>query len=159
MNFSHYSESGDAVMVDVSKKAITIRTATARGFVRMATGTIEAIEKSLLPKGNPFETAKSAGILAAKQTASLIPMCHPLLPEHISVDFTVDHEKGGIVIHSSIRLEGKTGAEMEALTAVSVAALTVYDMCKAIDKEMVLEDITLTSKSGGKSDYIRFDEK
>lgn len=159
MDFSHYTESGDASMVDVSSKEVTVRTASARGFVKMALSTLDLIEQQLLPKGNPFEVARSAGILAAKQTANLIPMCHPLLPEFISVDLSVNRERSGIEIRSSIRLEGKTGAEMEALTAVSVAALTVYDMCKAVDKEMVVEDVTLVTKSGGKSDYIRFDEK
>ncbi|MCP4137656.1 MAG: cyclic pyranopterin monophosphate synthase MoaC [bacterium] len=151
--FSHYSEDGTSVMVDISDKKITTRTAKAAGFVAMAQETLDLIEKRLLPKGNLFEVAKVAGIMAAKKNSDLIPMCHPLLLSYVDVSLAVNRERGGINIGSEIRLEGKTGAEMEALTAVSVAALTVYDMCKAVDKNMVIEDMKLLEKRGGKSDY------
>jgi len=152
--FSHYSSDGASVMVDVSDKKITSRVAKASGFVKINLETIKLIEQQLLPKGNLFEVAKTAGVLAAKQTANLIPMCHPLILEYIEVTVTLDQEREGVAINSEIRLQGKTGAEMEALTAVSVAALTVYDMCKAVDKKMVIEDLKLIEKKGGKSDFI-----
>lgn len=153
MEFSHYADNGTSTMVDVSGKMITVRNAWARGFVRMQQSTLDLITNQLLPKGNPFEVARVAGIIAAKQTANLIPMCHPLLPEFIGVELVIDAARSGVAISSEIRMEGKTGAEMEALTAVTVAALTLYDMCKAVDKEMVIEDVTLVKKTGGKSDY------
>jgi len=152
--FSHYSSDGTSIMVDVSGKDITKRTARAGGFVKMGAETLDLIEKSLMPKGNLFEVARIAGIMAAKRNADLIPMCHPLQLSYVDVTVDIDREKGGIVLGSEIRLEGKTGAEMEALAAVSVAALTVYDMCKAVDKDMVIEDVRLIEKRGGKSDYL-----
>lgn len=151
-DFSHYSKDGTPVMVDISGKKVTARTAKAAGFVRMNKSTLELIEKRLLPKGDLFQIAKIAGIMAAKRNAELIPMCHPLALSFIDVIIELDYTAGGVRINSEIRLEGKTGAEMEALTAVSVAALTVYDMCKAVDKEMVIGDIKLIEKKGGKSD-------
>jgi len=153
-DFSHYSKDGDSVMVDVSDKKKTSRLAKAAGFVRMDQKTIDLIEKKMLPKGNLFEIARIAGILAAKKTAELIPMCHPLNLEYIEVSVELDKKNKGIEIKSEIRLEGKTGAEMEALTAVSAASLTVYDMCKAVDKKMVIENIRLLKKFGGKSDFL-----
>ncbi len=153
MEFSHYSKDGTSVMVDVSDKKITFRTAKAYGFVKMKPDTLDLIEKNLLPKGNLFETARIAGILGAKKNSELIPMCHPLNISYIGVDLKMDYKLCGISIFSEIRLEGKTGAEMEALAAVSIAALTVYDMCKAVDKEMIIENIKLIEKTGGKSDY------
>jgi cyclic pyranopterin phosphate synthase len=152
--FSHYSKEGQSKMVDVSAKEITVRTAKASGFVSMSPHTIELIEKSLMPKGNLFEVARIAGIMAAKKNSDLIPMCHPLNLSFVDVSVELDREKSGIRLASEIRMEGKTGAEMEALTAVSVAALTVYDMCKAVDKEMIISDIRLIEKRGGKSDYL-----
>jgi cyclic pyranopterin phosphate synthase len=138
-------------MVDVSAKKVTVRTAKASGFVRMSEKTVSMIKDNLLPKGEPFETARIAGILAAKGTSSAIPLCHPLLIEYVDVQITLTPE--GAAINSEIRIEGKTGAEMEALMAVSIAALTVYDMCKAVDKDMIIEGIRLIEKRGGKSDY------
>lgn len=156
--FSHYSKDGTPVMVDISAKKTTMRTARAAGFVRLTAATLDLIEKRLLPKGDLFQIAKIAGIMAAKRNAELIPMCHPLALSFIDVTIVLDREKGGVGVHSEVRLEGKTGAEMEALMAVSIAALTVYDMCKAVDKTMVIEDIKLIEKTGGKSDLsIRAD--
>jgi len=151
--FSHYSKDGSPEMVDISGKKETERLARATGFVKMQRSTIDLIEKKLLPKGNLFEIAKIAGIMAAKKNSELIPLCHPLALSYIDVSLHIDHEAGGISLNSEIRLSGKTGAEMEALTAVSVAALTVYDMCKAVDKAMIISDIKLVEKKGGKSDY------
>lgn len=153
MEFSHYSENGRSGMVDVTSKDDTSREARAKGFVSMSPETLDLIEQDLLPKGNPFEVARIAGIQAAKMTSRLIPMCHPLLLTWIDVTCTEDREKGGIFIQSEVHLKGQTGVEMEALTAVSVAALTVYDMCKAVDKKMVIEGIEVIEKRGGKMDY------
>ncbi|PKL36157.1 MAG: cyclic pyranopterin monophosphate synthase MoaC [Spirochaetae bacterium HGW-Spirochaetae-1] len=150
--FSHYSSDGTSKMVDVSEKDITRRTARACGFVSMSPETLELIERRLLPKGDLFEVARIAGILAAKRTAELIPMCHPLSLSYVDLGIEIKKEKGGIEVTSEIRLHGKTGAEMEALTAVSVAALTIYDMCKAVDKCMVIGEIQVVEKKGGKSD-------
>ncbi|MCL1911525.1 MAG: cyclic pyranopterin monophosphate synthase MoaC [Leptospirales bacterium] len=152
-DFSHYSENGNSMMVDVSSKEITVRTARAEGFIKMQPATLELIEKRLLPKGNLFEVSRIAGIMAAKKTAEIIPMCHPLNLSFINVDIEFDKSKGGIRVSSEIRMKGVTGAEMEALTAVSAAALTVYDMVKAVDKEMIIDGIRLIEKKGGKSDY------
>lgn len=152
MEFSHYSKDGTPVMVDISQKKVTMRTARAVGFVRLQPATLDLIEKRLLPKGDLFQIAKVAGIMAAKRNAELIPMCHPLALSFIDVTIVMDRGKGGVAVNSEVRLEGKTGAEMEALMAVSIAALTVYDMCKAVDKTMVIEDIKVTEKTGGKSD-------
>jgi len=153
-DFSHYSSDGTPQMVDVSPKGITSRLAKATGFVKMAKTTVDAIENKLLPKGNPFEIAKVAGIMGAKQNSNLIPMCHPLLLNFVDVNLLLDKEKSGIYIESEVKVDGKTGVEMEALTAVSIAALTVYDMCKAIDKNMEIGEIKVTKKTGGKSDFF-----
>jgi cyclic pyranopterin phosphate synthase len=152
--FTHYSKDGEPEMVDISGKSLTSRMARATGSVRLREETIEMIEKNLLPKGNPFEIAKTAGIMAAKKTSDLIPLCHPLMLSYLDLTLEIDHENSSVSITSEIRLEGKTGAEMEALTAVSVAALTIYDMCKAVDKEIVISDIRLIEKKGGKSDFF-----
>lgn len=152
--FSHYADDGKSVMVDVSDKNVTVRTAKAEGFVKMQSATLDLIEKRLLPKGNLFEVSRVAGIMAAKRNAELIPMCHQLNLSFVNVDVELNREQGGIQITSEIRMQGKTGAEMEALTAVSVAALTVYDMTKAVDKEMTITGIRLVEKHGGKSDYF-----
>ncbi len=141
-------------MVDISAKGVSSRYARAEGFVLMGVTTLGLIRDKLLPKGNVFEVAKIAGILAAKKTSDLIPLCHPLQLNYVDVVITLEEDKGRLRIESEIRLDGKTGAEMEALTAVSTAALTVYDMCKAVDKGMRIEGITLTEKRGGKSDFI-----
>ncbi len=140
-------------MVDVSAKPETRRLAAAEGFVRMQPATVEIIERRQVAKGDVFTVAKVAGILAAKGTASLIPMCHPLLLTDVAVE--LEARPDGVFIRASVATVGRTGAEMEALTAVSVAALAVYDMCKAVDKTMVLGDIRLVHKEGGKSEVKR----
>jgi cyclic pyranopterin phosphate synthase len=154
---THADEEGRSRMVDVGDKAVTSRTAVASALIRMSAATIEAIREHRTPKGDPLEVARLAGIMAAKRTSELIPLCHPLPLDH--ADVQVELRSGGVEIVATARTEGKTGVEMEALTAVSVAALTLYDMCKAIDKGMVITDIRLESKSGGRSgDYKRRDE-
>ena len=141
-------------MVDVGDKPVTTRTAVASGFVKMAAATVAAIRAHKTPKGDPLETARLAGIMAAKRTAELIPLCHPLPLSHADVQLEVKDD--GIALTATARTDGKTGVEMEALTAASVAALTIYDMCKALDKGMVITDIQLESKTGGRSgDYTR----
>ena len=148
---SHLDEQGRARMVDVSAKPDTRRTAEAEGRVRMRPETVEAIRNAGIQKGDVLTVAKVAGILAAKRTAELIPMCHPLLL--LDVQVALELRSDGVEIRGSVVTFGKTGAEMEALAAVTTAALTVYDMCKAIDKGMVLEGIRLVRKEGGKSDW------
>ena len=154
MPLTHMDEEGRARMVDVSAKTVTRRTAVASGFVRMAATTVEAIRNQRTTKGNPLETARIAGIMASKRTAELIPLCHTLPIHHADVE--VKLVDGGVSIRSTVTTEAKTGVEMEAMVAASVAALTVYDMCKALEKGMVVTDILLESKTGGKSgDYTR----
>jgi cyclic pyranopterin phosphate synthase len=149
---SHYDAEGHARMVDVSAKADTKRTATAHAFVRIKRSVLKKLPTN--PKGNPLEVARFAGISAAKKTSDLIPMCHPLMLSH--VDVTCRVEAKGVRITSTATITGPTGVEMEALTAASVAALTVYDMTKALDKGIEIQDIYLLSKTGGKSgDYQR----
>jgi cyclic pyranopterin monophosphate synthase len=139
-------------MVDISGKNVTRRTAKAAGFVKTQAETLDLIKNKLIPKGDVFEVAKIAGIIAAKKTSELIPMCHPLLLSYINVSINIDESRIGLSIESEIRLDGKTGAEMEALCAVTVAALTIYDMCKAVDKTMIIENVKLIEKTGGKSE-------
>ena len=154
MSLTHTDKEGRAKMVDVGDKPITTRTATASGFVRMAATTLEAIREHRTPKGDPLEVARVAGIMAAKRTSELIPLCHNL--SLTQADIQLDLRPDGIAITATARTDGKTGVEMEALTAASAAALTLYDMCKAIDKAMVITDIRLESKTGGRSgDYVR----
>jgi cyclic pyranopterin phosphate synthase len=149
---SHYDEQGAAHMVDVSAKPPTRREAEASAFIVLSEAVLAALPHN--PKGNPLEVARFAGIQAAKRTSDLIPMCHPLALSFIDVSATV--VAGGIEIHSTAATVAGTGVEMEALTAAAVAALTVYDMCKAIDKSIVIREVQLVRKSGGKSgDYIR----
>lgn len=151
---THVDATGRATMVDVSSKGTTRRVARASGKVKMSPETVATVRENRTPKGDPLETARLAGIQGAKRTAELIPLCHPLLLEH--VDVTAILEDDGVFFESSVVMTGKTGAEMEALTAVSVAALTVYDMCKAVDKSMTIQDVRLEAKSGGKSgEYVR----
>jgi cyclic pyranopterin phosphate synthase len=141
-------------MVDVGAKPITDREAIARGAITMRATTLKLIRRGEVAKGDPLQAARLAGILAAKQTASLIPLCHPLPLTHVSVDLTPS--KSGYTIEARVRTSAQTGVEMEALTAVAVAALTIYDMVKAVDKDMVIGDICLVEKSGGKSGhYVR----
>src|SRR6056297_2865795 len=156
--FSHYSPDGKSQMVDVTDKKVTSRTARAYGRVYMKKETLDLINKELLPKGDVFEVARVAGIMAAKRTGDMIPMCHPLLLTYVNVNLKICTEENAIEIFSDIKLEGKTGAEMEALTAVSFAALTVYDMCKAVDKEIRIGDIHLIEKKVGKSDWNKEDK-
>jgi cyclic pyranopterin monophosphate synthase len=149
---SHYDRSGRARMIDVSAKNATSREAAASAFVAMSTQVLNALANN--PKGNPFETARLAGIMAAKKTADLIPLCHPLTLAHVDVELR--QCENGIAISSSVKTTAETGVEMEAMVAVSVAALTVYDMCKALDKGIEIREIVLQRKSGGKSgDYLR----
>lgn len=150
-SFTHIDDAGRVRMVDVTAKAPTQRTAVAQAVVRMKRTTFEKIMGQDIKKGNVLETARIAGIMGAKQTAALIPMCHPLNLSHVQVDFFPDPERHAIRIESRVRIIHQTGVEMEALTAVSVAALTIYDMCKSYDRAMEITDTYLLEKSGGKS--------
>jgi cyclic pyranopterin monophosphate synthase len=153
---SHYDRAGRAKMVDVSAKSTTKRTAEASAFVVLRPAVLEALPQN--PKGDPLEVARLAGIMAAKRTSELIPMCHPLPLSHI--DVTLRLCENGVAIHSTVTTTAATGVEMEALVAVSIAALTVYDMCKALDKGIEIREVVLERKSGGKSrDYIRAAKK
>jgi cyclic pyranopterin phosphate synthase len=152
---THLDEKGNARMVDVSEKDATPRSATARASVKIKPETLEAISSGDLPKGDVLAAARIAGILAAKRTHELIPLCHPLALSSVTVEFVLDRQRSLIAIEATAKVEGKTGVEMEALTAVSIAALTIYDMCKAIDREMTIGDIALVEKSGGRSGHFR----
>jgi cyclic pyranopterin phosphate synthase len=152
---SHYGKRGEVQMVDVSAKAVTTRVAIAYGFVRMKPRVLEAVRGLKNPKGNPMEVARIAGIAAAKRTAEWIPLCHPLPLTHI--DVTARLCKNGVEIRSHVIAAAQTGVEMEALVAVTAAALTVYDMCKALDKGIEITDIYLLEKTGGKSGDFRRD--
>ena len=152
-DFTHINQDGNAHMVDVSDKAMTTRTAIATGYVNMQEKTLQLIIDGGHKKGDVFATARIAGIQAAKKCADLIPLCHPLALTKISVDLLPEAEKNRVYIKALCKLDGKTGVEMEALTAVSVAALTLYDMCKAVDKSMQISDIKIIEKRGGKSDW------
>ena len=149
--FTHFDKDGKARMVDVSDKAETERSATAKGSVIMQPATLALIKDGGVKKGDVLSVARLAGIMGAKKTPDLIPLCHPLALTSVQVDLTLDEARNAVDITATCKLVGKTGVEMEALTAVSVAALTVYDMCKAVDKGMQIVDIRLTHKSGGKS--------
>ncbi|MFV3129132.1 cyclic pyranopterin monophosphate synthase MoaC [Niveispirillum sp. KHB5.9] len=148
---THFDEAGNAAMVDVSAKDETVRIATARGHVEMKPETLALIRDGGMEKGDVLGVARLAGIMAAKKTPDLIPLCHPLMLSKVTVDFTIDEAASRVHIEATVKLKGRTGVEMEALTAVSVAALTIYDMCKAVDKGMVIGAIHLTYKEGGKS--------
>jgi cyclic pyranopterin phosphate synthase len=148
---SHIDAEGKAAMVDVSAKGVTARTATAKGSVYMQPETLKLVIDGAVKKGDVLSVARLAGIMAAKRTADLIPLCHPLPLEAIDVDLACDPARNAVDITVTCRTTGKTGVEMEALTAASVAALTVYDMCKAVDRGMRLSDIRLVHKAGGKS--------
>ena len=155
---THLDERGQATMVDVGEKAVTTRTAVAAGEVHMAPATLAAIRDGAAPKGDVLAAARIAGILAAKRTPELIPLCHTLLLTKVAVEFTIDEAASRVSITATVRCNGQTGVEMEALTAVSVAALTIYDMAKALDKAMIIENIRLLEKAGGKSgDWRRED--
>ncbi len=146
---SHLDENGRAQMVDVSAKPATKRVAVARGFVRMKSSTVQLIAEGKMPKGDVFATARLAGIMGAKQTSSLIPLTHPLALTSVAVD--IEAKKDGVSIEARAECIERTGVEMESMTAVAVAALTIYDMCKAVDRGMTIEEICLVRKEGGKS--------
>ena len=148
---THLDDKGAAHMVDVSEKAVTARTATAKGRITMEPATLKLITGGKLAKGNALEVARLAGIMAAKKTSDLIPLCHPLMISKVTVDFKPSAKTHSIEVTATVKLSGQTGVEMEALTAVSVACLTLYDMAKAVDRGMVIGDIRLTHKDGGKS--------
>ncbi len=149
--FSHVNARGEASMVDVSGKEPTVREARAEGYITMQPATLQAIVEGNHHKGDVFGVARIAGIQAAKQTSQLIPLCHPLMLSKVAVDFDVEPDNSRIRVHSLCRLTGQTGVEMEALTAVSVATLTLFDMCKAVDPGMIIEGIKVLEKSGGKT--------
>lgn len=155
---THIDAAGEAHMVDVGNKAETMRIAVAEGFVRMKPETLTLIRDGNAKKGDVIGTARLAGIMAAKQTASLIPLCHPLMLTKVAVDITEDPSLPGLRVEAMVKLSGKTGVEMEALTAVSIACLTIYDMAKAADKAMEIVNIRLLEKSGGKSGDFRRQE-
>ena len=150
-DFTHIDDKGNAIMVDVSKKDVSDRTATAKGSVIMEPETLELIMDGGVKKGDVLSVAQIAGIMGAKKTPDLIPLCHPLNLSSVKVDLICEPERGAVEISATCRLVGKTGVEMEALTAASIAALTIYDMCKAVDRSMRITDIRLVHKSGGKS--------
>ena len=153
---THLNSTGEAQMVDVSDKAVTKREAIATGLIRMSQNCFAAIQAGDAPKGDVLGTARIAGIMGAKQTSTLIPMCHPLPIKKVNVTFQADEALPGYRIEASVTTKSETGVEMEALTAVSIAALTLYDMAKALDKDMTISDIQLLKKTGGKSgDYTR----
>ena len=151
---THMDESGRPRMVDITGKPDTHREAVAKGTVRMQTATLDLIKKSKMAKGDVLAVAQLAGIMAAKQTPNLIPLCHPILIDDIKIEFNMDEKNSAVEITTTVESVGKTGVEMEALTATAVAALTIYDMCKAVDRGMKIENIRLIKKSGGKSGTI-----
>lgn len=155
---THLNEKGEARMVDVSDKSVTQRTARAEGFVSMRPETLALVETGQAKKGDVLATARIAGIMAAKRTHELIPLCHPLPITKASVDFELLHEPTGIRVTAEVKVTGQTGVEMEALTAVSVACLTIYDMLKAADKGMTFSGIRLLEKTGGRSGHFRADD-
>lgn len=156
--FTHIDEKGQSRMVDVTDKEDTHRVAVATGAVSMSRELFETLENRNIKKGNVLETARVAGIMGAKRTAELVPMCHPLNLTHVAVDFFPDRDKQMLRIEARAETRGKTGVEMEAITAVSVAAITVYDMCKSYDKTMIISDIHLVEKTGGKSGRFQFNK-
>ncbi len=159
-DFTHFNEAGRARMVDVSEKGETLRTAVAAGRVLVSRETFELIRSGGLAKGDVLGTAQIGGIMGAKRTSEIIPMCHPVFISGVDVEFTLDEETPAVEIRAVTKCTGVTGVEMEALTAVSVAALTIYDMCKAVQRDIVISDIRLLRKSGGKSGtFIREGEK
>ena len=151
---THFDAEGKAVMVDVGDKESTRRVAVARGEVAMQPATLARILDKSIEKGDVFDVARLAGIMAAKRTPELIPLCHPLLINSVEVDFVPDTEKSLVRIEATVKVNGRTGVEMEALTAVSVAALTIYDMCKAVDKTMTINNLRLAEKQGGRSGHF-----
>ena len=157
-DFNHFDSRGNAVMVDISAKKVTSRSAVARGSIAMNGAAMKAVLGGTAKKGDVLGVARIGGIMAAKRCAGLIPLCHPLNFDKCTVDFSVDEKSNTIEAACTVKLSGKTGAEMEALTGVSVALLTIYDMCKALDRAMVIGNIRLMEKSGGKSGHFVRDE-
>ncbi|MBY5993364.1 cyclic pyranopterin monophosphate synthase MoaC [Ferrimonas balearica] len=155
--FTHINAQGDAHMVDVTEKSVTEREARAEATIVMAPDTLAMIMEGRHHKGDVFATARIAGIMAAKKTSDLIPLCHPLMLTKVEVDLVAEPEHHRVRIQSVCKLAGQTGVEMEALTAASVAALTIYDMCKAVQKDMVIEGVRLLEKRGGKSGHFKHD--
>lgn len=152
---THIDKDGKAHMVDVSGKAVTARTAVARGLISLKKTTLDLVRNNQIAKGDVLGVARIAGILAAKKTSELIPLCHPLSLSSVTVNFEIDSKKNRIIIEACVQVDGRTGVEMEALTAVSAAALTIYDMCKSADREMIISEIMLIEKQGGKSGTFR----
>jgi len=148
---THFNQSGEAHMVDVGQKAITQRIAVTTGYIEMLPSTLALIQNGEHKKGDVLSIARIAGIMASKKTADLIPLCHPLPISHVEVNFTIDVEKNRIHCHTTVKTNGQTGVEMEALTATQIALLTIYDMCKAVDRGMSINKVQLEQKSGGKS--------
>lgn len=148
---THLDKKGKAKMVDITEKPLTLREAVAKGSVYMNPETLKLIKDKKIPKGDVFSVARVAGIMAAKKTSELIPMCHPLNITSVEIEFNPDSKRNKVDIESHVKIVGRTGVEMEALSTVSVAALTIYDMCKAVDKEMVISEIMLMEKRGGRS--------
>lgn len=157
--FSHFDEKGNAVMVDVSDKKATFRTAVATGSIRVGKAIMDAVSMGNVKKGDVLGVARVAGIMGVKRTSDLVPMCHPLPIQKCTIDYELDEKAGTIRVFCTVKTEGKTGVEMEALTGVQVTLLTIYDMCKAIDKHMVMEDIHLVEKTGGKSGNFQYEGK
>lgn len=155
-SFTHFDQQGNAVMVDVSEKQETVRVADAAGNIKMSAEAYELVKSGSISKGDVLGIARVAGIMAAKKVDQLIPLAHPLMITKVIIDFKLRDENTSVDIFATVGINGKTGVEMEALTAVSIAALTIYDMCKAVDKSMVISDVRLLKKTGGKSGtYIR----
>lgn len=159
MGLTHLDEHGRVAMVDVGEKDVSRRVARARGTITMSPETFSAVMEDRIKKGNVLATAKIAAIMAAKNTSSTIPLCHPLPIDQVTVDFSPHDESSSIEVETVVKVTGKTGVEMEALHAASIALLTIYDMCKAMDRSMVIGDVRLVEKSGGKSGhYVRPDK-
>ena len=156
LGLNHFDEKGNAVMVDVSEKNETKRVAVAKGSIKVSKEIMNLIKTGNIKKGDVLGVSRVAGIMASKQTSNLIPMCHPLMINGANIDFKLDEENSRVIIYGSVKTTGKTGVEMEALTAVSVAALTIYDMCKAVDKRMMISNIHLIEKTGGKSGDFKY---
>ena len=153
---THINEKGEAVMVDVSEKAVTAREAQAEGTIAVGADILRLLQDGQIPKGDVLAAARIAGIMACKKTSDIIPLCHPLFITNASVDLDILEDEKAVKAVCTVRTEGKTGVEMEALTGVSAALLTVYDMCKAVSKSMVISDIHLVEKAGGRSGYFLF---
>jgi cyclic pyranopterin phosphate synthase len=159
MDFTHFNEDGYARMVDVSQKDDTVRVAVAQAIIRMQPATLEAIKSGGVKKGDVLGVAQVAGIMGAKQTAHLIPMCHPLMLTSVDISFESDEQNSQIFIQCQVKTTGKTGVEMEAISGAGIAAMTIYDMSKAIDRWMEITEIKLMEKSGGKSGHVKRDSK